>query len=106
VIENIKKDFIQGLKTFKFWASVISERIKVEINVLKLIGQINSLMEKREELLKRIGEEISETWNTDFNLKENEKISYLIRQIKELDLEIEEKKKKLADLEEIGRWKS
>lgn len=30
MFEIIKKDFSQSLKTFKFWATVLSERVKIE----------------------------------------------------------------------------
>jgi len=97
MIETIKKDFLQGLKTFKFWASLLSERLKVELNVLKLIGEINRLVGKRDELLKMVGKEVE--------IKENEKIANSIRQIRELDTEIEDKRKKLAELEDMSKWK-
>lgn len=105
MIETIKKDFLQGLKTFKFWASIISERLKIEINVVKLTGQINKLVEKRDELLKNVGKEIYDLWGADLNLKENEKISNLIRQVREFEAEIEEKKRKLNELEDMSKWK-
>jgi hypothetical protein len=105
MIETIKKDFLQGLKTFKFWASLLSERVKVELNVLKLIGEINRLVGKRDELLKMVGKEVYNSWGSLVEIKENEKIANSIRQIRELDTEIEDKRKKLAELEDMSKWK-
>jgi hypothetical protein len=105
MIETIKKDFLQGLKTFKFWASLLSERLKVELNVLKLIGEINRLVGKRDELLKMVGKEVYNSWGSLVEIKENEKIANSIRQIRELDTEIEDKRKKLAELEDMSKWK-
>jgi len=105
MLEIIKKDFLQGLKTFKFWAQVFSERVKVELNVLKLISEINKLSLKRDELLKSIGKEICSLWAGELNLKENEKISALVRQIREIEAQIEDRKKKLSELEDMSRWK-
>lgn len=104
MIDTIKKDFIQGIKTIKFWATILSERVKIEINVIRIVGEINKLIEKRDELLKSIGQEICESSLTEIN-KENEKIISLMRKVKELDTEIEDKKKKLSDLEEMSKWK-
>jgi len=98
MIEIIKKDFSQGLKTFKFWASVISERLKVEINVLRLIGEMNKIASKRDELLKEIGKEIYSLWGSDLNIKDHEKLSNLMREIKELETDIENKKRKWTNL--------
>lgn len=105
MFEIIKKDFLQGLKTFKFWAQVLSERVKIELNVLKLISQLNKLTLKRDALFQSIGKEVYESWSEQLNLKENEKISNLVRQIREIEAQIEDKKKKLSELEDLSRWK-
>lgn len=96
---------MQGLKTFKFWATVISERIKIEINVLKLIREMNKLNLKKDELLKSIGKEIYDSWDRDLEVKENEKISSLVRQIREIEIEIEDKRNKFKELEDMSQWK-
>ncbi|MCS7215091.1 MAG: hypothetical protein RMI30_03910 [Thermodesulfovibrio sp.] len=105
MIDLIKKDFLQGLKTFKFWATVISERVKIELNAIKLIGEINKLNQKKGELLESIGKQIYISWERDLEIRENEKISSLIRQIREIEIELEDKRKKLSELEEITKWK-
>ncbi|MCS7163813.1 MAG: Vsp/OspC family lipoprotein [Thermodesulfovibrio sp.] len=105
MFEIIKKDFLEGLKNFKFWASVISERIKIEINVLKLIKEINQLNLRRDELLKSIGKEVLDSWDRDLEIKENGKIISLIRQIRELETQLESEKKKLRELEDMSQWK-
>lgn len=105
MLEIIKKDFLQGLKNFKFWATVISERIKIELNVLKLIREMNKLNIKKDELLKSIGKEIYDSWDRDLEVKENEKISSLVRQIREIEVEIEDKRKKFRELEDMSQWK-
>ncbi|MGB9891480.1 hypothetical protein [Thermodesulfovibrio yellowstonii] len=105
MLEIIKRDFLQGLKTFKFWATVISERIKIEINVLKLIREMNKLNLKKDELLKSIGKEIYDSWDRDLEVKENEKISSLVRQIREIEIEIEDKRNKFKELEDMSQWK-
>lgn len=105
MLEIIKRDFMQGLKTFKFWATVISERIKIEINVLKLITEMNKLNIKKDELLKSIGKEIYDSLDRYLEIKENEKISSLIRQIREIETEIEDKRKKFSELEDMSQWK-
>lgn len=105
MLEIIKRDFMQGLKTFKFWATVISERIKIEINVLKLITEMNKLNIKKDELLKSIGKEIYDSLNRYLEIKENEKILSLIRQIREIETEIEDKRKKFSELEDMSQWK-
>ncbi len=105
MIETIKRDFFRGLKNLKFWASVFSERVKIEINALKLIAQISKLDEKKDALLKKIGKEIYDDWGTLTEINENEKFMNLVKQIKNLENEIEDKKTKLAELEDMSKWK-
>ncbi len=105
MIETIKRDFLQGLKNFKFWAEIISERVKIELNVLKIIAELNKLNEKRDELLKKIGKEVYDSFGKDINLSEDEKISFLMREIRELETQIESEKKRLSELEEMSRWR-
>lgn len=102
MIEIIRKNFSEGIKTFKFWAQILSERIKVEINILRLIAEINKLIEKRDEFLKDVGKEI---YKNPKIFEENEKISILIRQIRQIEAEIEDKKNKLKELENLSRWR-
>lgn len=102
MIEIIRKNLSEGIKTFKFWAQILSERIKVEINILRLIAEINKLIEKRDEFLKDVGKEIYENPKI---FEENEKISILIRQIRQIEAEIEDKRNKLKELENLSRWR-
>lgn len=105
MIETIKRDFVQGLKTFKFWAEVFSERVKVEINVFKILNEIRRLNERRDELLRELGMETMESWKSSKELEDNERIFSLIRKIKELDEKIEEQKRKIQELGELTKWK-
>lgn len=105
MIDIIKKDFLNGLKTLKFWAQTLSDRLKVEINVLQTISEINKLNEKKDELLKQLGDEVYKLWGISSDLSDNEKIFSIIRQIREIEEVIDIKKKRLSELEDISAWK-
>jgi nickel-dependent lactate racemase len=104
MLEIIKKDILQGLKILNFWTKTISERVKVEINILRVLSEIHKLTEKRDEILKKLGQETYQSWESFTNLQENEKILIFIRELKEVEKEIEEKKKKLSDLGDVTKW--
>ncbi|MDI1472651.1 MAG: hypothetical protein QMD43_07305 [Thermodesulfovibrio sp.] len=104
MLEIIKKDILQGLKTLNFWAKTISERVKVEINILRVLSEIHKITEKRDEILKKLGQETYKSWGSSTNLQENEKIFSFIKELKEVEKEIEEKKKKLSDLGDVTKW--
>lgn len=103
-MDIIKRDIVQALKTFNFWARTISERVKVEINVLRVLSEIQKLTEKRNEILKKLGQETYQSLRSSTNLQENEKILNFIRDLKEVEKEIEDRKKKLNDLGDITKW--
>lgn len=103
MIETIKRDFLQGLKNLKFWAQVISERVKIELNILRLVGEINKLSHQRDEIFKKIGKEVSDIWGSSVEIKDNEKIATLVKQIRELEVKIEEKKKQLSLIEDTSK---
>lgn len=97
MIDIIKKDLINGLRTFKFWAQTLSDRLKVEINILKLLSEINKLNEEKDKLLIDLGNQIYKSGKTTFNLYDDEKLMVILRKIKEIELEIDNKKKKISD---------
>lgn len=97
MIDILKKDFINGWRAFKFWAQTLSHRLKVEINILKLISEINKLNEEKDKLLIDLGYQIYNSGKTSFNLSDDEKLMAILRKIKEIELEIDDKKKKISD---------
>lgn len=97
MIDIIKKDLINGLRTFKFWAQTLSDRLKVEINILKLLSEINKLNEEKDKLLIDLGNQIYKSGKTTFNLSDDENLMAILRKIKEIELEIDNKKKKISD---------
>lgn len=98
MIDIIKKDLLNGFKTFKIWAQTLSDRIKIEINILKLLSEINKLNDKKNKLLIDLGTEIYKSGKTNFNLSEEEKFLSILRKLKEVETEIESKKKKISEL--------
>lgn len=98
MIDIIKKDLINGFKTFKFWAQTLSDRIKIEINILKLLSEINKLTDEKNKLLIDLGMELYKSGKTTINLSEEEKFLSILRKLKEIETEIESKKKKINEL--------
>ncbi len=98
MIDIIKKDLINGFKTFKLWAQTLSDRIKIEINILKLLSEINKLTDEKNKLLIDLGMELYKSGKTTINLSEEEKFLSILRKLKEIETEIESKKKKINEL--------
>lgn len=98
MIDIIKKDLINGFKTFKFWAQTFSDRLKIELNIIKLLSEINKLNEEKNKLLIDVGKEIYKSGKTTFNLSDDEKLLAILRKLKEIELEIDSRKKKISEL--------
>ncbi len=101
MFNSLKKDFEVGIERIKWFASLLSERIRVEITVFKLLYKSEELKKRREELLKKIGEEAYETRGKGKNLYANREVAEAIRELEALDPEIKETIEKVSDISKI-----
>ncbi len=100
MIDIIKRDFLKGWKNFKFWAQTLSDRLKREINILRLLLELNKLNEERDKVLIELGTKVYKSGKTSLELSDEEFLP-LLRKLKEIDSEIENNKKKISDLGSI-----
>jgi hypothetical protein len=54
---RIRNDLEQGLNKIKWFAGLLSERVRIELTVFKLLNKSEELKKKRDSLLQKIGEE-------------------------------------------------
>lgn len=98
MIDTIKKDLLNGLKTFKFWAQTLSDRLKIEINIIKLLSEMRALEEKKNKLLIELGNLIYKSGKSTVSLSDDERILSLLREIKEVEYNVDSIKKKISDI--------
>jgi seryl-tRNA synthetase len=93
MIVKIKRSFDEGLEKIRWLASLLSERIKVEVAVVKLLIQADGLERKRDELVRSIGERVFELRERkELDALRDPKIRQALAQMEEVDSELKELK--------------
>jgi len=95
MFERIRKNFNEGVKSVRWIATFLAERVKAETSMAKLLYESNKLETRVDELCREIGKRVVE-------LKEKDERAVLkdffilqsIDEIKRLKVEIEDRKSK------------
>ncbi|MCL4456236.1 MAG: hypothetical protein M1147_09835 [Nitrospirae bacterium] len=98
---KIKKDFDEGIGKIKWFASLLSERIRVEITVFKLLYKSEELKKRKDELMRKMGEEVYEHRGKEKNIYANKEIVSAIKELETLEPEIKETLEKASEISKI-----
>lgn len=86
---KLQQNFESGVEKVRWFASILSERLKVEAGVIKLLARIRKLERKKDDLFKAIGEKVHETRTSPIDdISGQQTIRELLAQIDEIDEEI------------------
>lgn len=100
--KRVKDNIESGTAKIMWFSSLINERVKVEISLVRLLYQTSELEKKRAGLMQTIGERIFELKNaSERNALRDPVIMATINKVEELDTEIEENKVRVSELERI-----
>jgi hypothetical protein len=96
---KIKRNFENGVAKIKWFSSLLSDRAKIEISVMKLLYESDQMEKKRDELLKTIGRRVFELKeNSDRHIMKDRVIAESISEIEQISGEIETTKKKASEI--------
>ncbi len=98
---KIKKDFDEGIGKIKWFASLLSERVRVEITVFKLLYKSEELKKRKDELMRKIGEEVYEHRGKEKNIYANKEVVSAIKELETLEPEIKETVEKASEISKI-----
>ncbi len=98
---KIKKDFDEGIGKIKWFASLLSERVRVEITVFKLLYKSEELKKRKDELMRKIGEEVYEHRGKEKNIYANKEVVSAIKELEALEPEIKETVEKASEISKI-----
>ena len=101
MLTRVKKDFENGLQKVKWFSALLSERVRIEITIFKLLYKSEELKKNRDELLKKIGEEVYEMRGKEANVYSNKEVIASIKSIESIEPEIRETLDKAADISKI-----
>jgi len=96
---RFKDSFDRGIEQIKWFSSLLSERVKVEYSVMRLLYQAAQMEKKKEELMKTIGERVNELKSYPERYVMSDKvITGALRELEKIEREIEETKKKASEM--------
>ncbi|BCB96891.1 hypothetical protein JZK55_18130 [Dissulfurispira thermophila] len=101
MFNRVKKDFDEAIEKIKWFASLLSERIRVEITVFKLLYKSEELKKRRDELMRKIGEEVYAMRGKDKNIYANKEVIVAIKELETLQPEIQETIEKASEISRI-----
>ena len=100
--KRIKNNFDSGIGRIKWFSSILSERMKSEFSVIKLVSDRDKKEKERAEKLRLIGERVFEVKEQqDKNVLKDNVIAGSISEIEKLDSEIEDINKKVSEISKV-----
>ncbi|PIV41607.1 MAG: hypothetical protein COZ31_04100 [Nitrospirae bacterium CG_4_10_14_3_um_filter_44_29] len=100
--KRVKNNFDSGIARIKWFSSILSERMKIEFSVIKLVSDRDKKEKERAEKLRLIGERVFEVKEQqDKNVLKDNVIAGSISEIEKLDSEIEDINKKVSEISKV-----
>jgi hypothetical protein len=99
MLKRLKTNFDRGIEKIKWFSTVFSERIKIELLVMKLLFQSDKMEKKRDELLRKIGQRVYELkGNSERHVLKDRFIAEALNEIEQINSELESTKKKASEI--------
>jgi hypothetical protein len=102
MLRRIKDNLDSGVEKIKWLSSLLSDRLKIEFSVMKLLYQSEQMEKKKEDLLKTIGRRVLELKeHTDRQVLNDRVVTEALAEIEEINREIESTRKKASEISKI-----
>jgi len=99
VIKRLRNNFEDGIEKIKWFASLLSDRLKIELSVMKLLHESEQMEKKRDELMKKIGQRVLEMReHADRQVLKDSVIMDTMNEIEKINQEIEQTRKKASEI--------
>lgn len=101
MVSRVKRDLDNGIAKLKWFSSLLSERVRIEITIFKLLYKSEELKKQRDSLLRQIGEEVFEMRGKDKNVYSNKEVAHAVKELEALDPEIKETTEKASEISRL-----
>lgn len=96
---KLKENFDRGIEKIKWFSILLSDRVKIEYSVMKLLYQSEQMKKRRDELMKTIGQRIYELkGHPDRYILKDRVIADALSELEGINSEIESTKKKASEI--------
>lgn len=97
--KKLKENFDRGIEKIKWSSMLLSDRMKIEYSVMKLLYQSEQMKKKRDELMKTIGERIYELkGHSDRYILKDKVVADALDELDKITGEIESTRKKASEI--------
>jgi predicted transcriptional regulator len=99
MLKRLKNNFDSGIEKVRWFSSLLSERLKIEYLVMKLLYQSEQLEKRRDELMKTIGQRVYDLkGHSDRYILKDMVIIEALSEIEKINSEIDLTKKKASEI--------
>ena len=99
MLYSIKKNLEEGWGKLRWFASILSERLRVEIAVIKLLRESADLEKARDTLAREVGNRVFELKKSpDISIYEDSKAAALLKELEEVDARLVELKSRATEI--------
>jgi seryl-tRNA synthetase len=96
---KLKENFERGIEKIKWFSLLLSDRLKIELSVMKLLYQSEQMKKKRDELMRTIGQRVFELkGRSDRYVLKDSVITDALTELEKINNEIESTKKKASEI--------
>jgi hypothetical protein len=100
--KRVKDSLDSGIEKVRWFASLLNERLKIEISLFSLLHQSAEMEKKRAALMKTIGERVFELKKgPDKQVLRDPVILDALKSLEELNAEIEDVRKRASEIERM-----
>ncbi len=102
MLKRVKDNFERGVEKIKWFSSLVSDRVRVELSVVKLLYQTDQMERKKEALMRTIGQRVLELKDyPDRQILKDSIIADALAEIEKITIEIEQTREKASDISRI-----
>jgi len=103
MLKGIIQNFRDGISRIRWFAAVFSERVKIEIAVIKLMYRSDEMERRRQELFRTIGERVYEVrGNKEKNVYRDKIVVEAVEDIETMEKDIEDLKERASEIHGVG----
>jgi hypothetical protein len=98
---NIQKDLDAGIEKIRWFARLLSERVRIELTVFQLLYRSEDLKKQRDEQLRKIGERVYDLREGEKDLRIDSEVRDVMKEIETLETQIRETIEKASEISRI-----
>jgi hypothetical protein len=99
MLASIKKSFDAGVEKIRWVSTILSERMKVEVAVVKLMTESNGLEKEKDELVRAIGGRVYELRGRgEIDVFADGKVKKALSELEKVDSELRELKDRASQI--------